>query len=146
MAQAVGRAGLMGKFRLFCYRYLYRGFGRRHRDITASEVLSADVIRLMGNPTVSEFASFVGISQPNATYKIKNLVKKGYLKKIRSPKDRRVIRLAPSEKFEQMRAENEKPLLKMEKELSSEFTREEIETAERVLDAAFRIMGEEKEI
>ena len=144
MSKTAAIGGLYSKIRLFCYRYLYHGFGKRHRDITASEVLSADVIRLMGSPTVSEFATFVGISQPNATYKIKNLVKKGYLKKLRSPSDRRVCRLAASEKFEQMRKENEKPLLRMETELSSQFTREEIETAERVLDAAFRIMGEEK--
>lgn len=140
MEQAMNLHGMYGKLRLFFYRYMYRGFGKRHRDITASEALSADVIRLMGSPTVSEFASFVGISQPNATYKIKNLVKKGYLKKLRSSSDKRVCRLAASEKFEKLHRESEKPLLQMEESLREQFTPEEIETASRVLDAAYRIM------
>lgn len=140
MEQMVNLYGMYGKLRLFFYRYMYRGFGKRRRDITASEALSADVIRLMGSPTVSEFASFVGISQPNATYKIKNLVKKGYLKKFRSSSDKRVCRLAASEKFEKLHRESETPLREVEAELKKRFTPEEIDTASRVLDAAYRIM------
>lgn len=146
MEQTANLYGKMyGKLRLFCYRYFFGGFHRRHRDITASEAMSADVVHLMGSPTVSEFAEFVGISQPNATYKIKNLVKKGYLKKRTSRSDRRVCRLEVGEKYEQMEEKRRESFLrKMTEKLGKRFTPKEMEIAGRVLDTAYEIMEEEQ--
>ena len=53
----------------------------------------------MDSPTISEFASFLDISSPNATYKVKQLIKKGYIKKERSKRDAREYRIVPTEKF-----------------------------------------------
>ena len=38
----------------------------------------------MGEPTIAEFSRMMGISTPNAAYKIGSLVKKGYVEKIQS--------------------------------------------------------------
>ena len=55
----------------------------------------------MDKPTVSEFAAFVGISLPNATYKVNSLMNKGYLKKIQSKDDKREYHLEVTDKYMQ---------------------------------------------
>ncbi len=48
---------------------------------------------------MSQFAETIGISQPNATYKVNQLTAKGYLEKHVQAHDRREIVLTTSEKF-----------------------------------------------
>ena len=50
-------------------------------------------------PTVSQFADFLNISQSNATYKVNNLIKKGYILRQNSTVDRREYHLILSEKY-----------------------------------------------
>jgi hypothetical protein len=38
-------------------------------SLSATEAFSAEVIYLLDHPTIGEFADFIGISQPNASYK-----------------------------------------------------------------------------
>ena len=61
--------------------------------------LKLEVIQILGEPTVSEFADFLNISQSNATYKVNNLIKKGYLERANSQVDRREYHLILSEKY-----------------------------------------------
>ena len=58
-----------------------------------------EVIYAMKNPTVNEFASFIQISSPNAAYKVNSLVRKGYLKKIQSTRDKREYFLQVTQKY-----------------------------------------------
>ena len=53
----------------------------------------------MGEPTIAEFSRMMGISTPNAAYKIGSLVKKGYVEKIQSTTDRREYFLRPTQKY-----------------------------------------------
>jgi DNA-binding MarR family transcriptional regulator len=53
----------------------------------------------MDNPTITQFANFLDISAPNATYKVKQLIKKGFITKERSQKDGREFILTPTQKF-----------------------------------------------
>lgn len=140
------RNGLFQKLRLFSYRHIFRTYSLRGAaDISASEALSMDVVRLLGAPTVSEFAAFVGISQPNATYKVKNLVKKGYLKRHKSSKDKRECRLTVSDKYEQLRSNGDLSLEQIIGKLGTYYSAEEIEIAGRVLDTACEILRQEDE-
>ena len=54
---------------------------------------------MLNQPTVSQFADFLNISQSNATYKVNNLIKKGYLERENSQVDRREYHLILSEKY-----------------------------------------------
>lgn len=69
------------KFKLHFYKSFLKRF-RTETSLTTVETYCIEIIAAMGNPTVSEFASFIQISSPNAAYKINSLVKKGYLRKI----------------------------------------------------------------
>ncbi len=53
----------------------------------------------MNSPTISQFAHFLEISSPNATYKVKQLIKKGFITKEKSEKDHREFKLVPTQKF-----------------------------------------------
>ena len=63
------------------------------------EAFSLEVIKILDNPTVGQFADFLNISQSNATYKVNSLIKKGYLERQNSEIDRREYHLVLSEKY-----------------------------------------------
>ena len=87
------------KFRLHFYREVFGNFSTREATLTTVETFCMEVIYSLDHPTLNEFANFIQISQPNAAYKVNNLIKKGYLKKIRSQKDRREIHLEVTDKY-----------------------------------------------
>ena len=92
-------ARLYRNFRLLQYKSLFGAIRERSGSLSATEGYAADVIYLLGNPTIKQFAECLGISQPNASYKISNLVAKGYVKRIPSDDDRREARLELTDKF-----------------------------------------------
>ena len=79
---------LFRKYRLFCYRKLFAAVREKPGSLSATEAFSADIIHLLGSPTISQFADTIGISQPNATYKVNQLAAKGYLHKTVQAHDR----------------------------------------------------------
>ena len=85
--------------RLMHYRSLFARIKEKEGSLSATEAFSADAIYLLGNPTIKQFSDFLGISQPNATYKVSNLIEKGYITKEPSEDDRREWRLNVSDKF-----------------------------------------------
>jgi len=87
------------KFKLQFYRKVFELVRERDGSLSAMEAFSLEVINMLDKPTVSQFAEFLNISQSNATYKVNNLIKKGYLERQNSRTDRREYHLILSEKF-----------------------------------------------
>ncbi len=87
------------KFKLQFYRRVFELVRERDGSLSAMEAFSLEVIKMLGEPTVGQFADFLNISQSNATYKVNNLIKKGYLVRQNSTTDRREYHLILSEKF-----------------------------------------------
>ena len=73
---------LQNWLRLESYKKMFHTLREKTGSLSATEAFSADVIHLLGRPTLGQFAATLGISQPNATYKVNNLAAKGYLEKI----------------------------------------------------------------
>lgn len=71
----------------------------KEETLSSSEYFCLECIYLMGKPTISQFAEFLDISSPNATYKVKQLIKKGLISKEKSQKDGREYLLVPTQKF-----------------------------------------------
>lgn len=94
-----GFVKVYSKFKLNFYRKVLSGFQSREASLTTVETFCMEIIHSLDNPTVNEFASFTGISPPNAAYKVNNLIQKGYVKKTRSSEDRREYYLTPTEKY-----------------------------------------------
>ena len=67
-------------------------------DVSVNEAHTVDAIGLYKPKTMSEVASKLEITMGTLTVSINHLVKKGYVKKERNPKDRRVFMLSLTEK------------------------------------------------
>lgn len=87
------------KFKLQFYRKVFELVRERDGSLSAMEAFSLEVIKMLDHPTIGQFADFLNISQSNATYKVNNLIKKGYLERENSATDRREYHLKLSEKF-----------------------------------------------
>ena len=127
------------KFKLQFYRRVFDLVRERDGSLSAMEAFSLEVINMLGEPTVGQFADFLKISQSNATYKVNNLIKKGYLERQNSTTDRREYHLILSDKFYAYRdlfANYEKTVMaRVEERISPE----DVECFDRIL----RIMSSE---
>jgi len=87
------------KINLQFYKRIFSVVREREGSLTAMEVFSVEVIHSLNNPTISEFADFVGISRPGASYKVASLIQKGYITKESSFDDKREYRLKLTDKY-----------------------------------------------
>lgn len=87
------------KFKLHFYRAVFGRFQKREASLTTVETFCMEIIMALGKPTVNEFSNFVGISPPNAAYKINNLIQKGYVRKEQSEEDKREYHLVVTRKY-----------------------------------------------
>ena len=90
---------LYNKFRIYFYMQVFAKFEKREASLTTVESYSIECIKALGEPTVQEFAIMMGLSAPNAAYKVNALVQKGYIEKIQDENDRREFHLRPTKKF-----------------------------------------------
>ncbi|MBQ4353342.1 MAG: MarR family transcriptional regulator [Clostridia bacterium] len=89
------------KLRLRFYKRIFSVIREREGSLTAMEVFCVEIIHGLGNPTISEFAAFIGISRPAASYKVASLIQKGYIIKESSEGDKREFRLRLTDKYYQ---------------------------------------------
>ena len=136
---------LYRRLRLDGYRKLFGAVQEREGSLSAIEAFSADLINLLGNPTLSQFADYVGISQPNATYKVNALVSKGYVEKTVSKPDRREVRLKTGGKFARYFDEDRPKIHAAAEKVYAQFSESEIDAACRVLGALLEAMEQDKE-
>lgn len=127
------------KVKLQFFRKVFDLVGENDGSLSAQEAFSLEIIHLLHEPTISQFADFLKISQSNATYKINALTRKGYIVRQNSEKDRREYHLILSEKFYHYVSQltsYERPLMQR---LYERFSEEELAT----LDHMFQVISEE---
>lgn len=121
------------KFKLHFYREIFGSWTARDADLTTVETFCMEVIYAMERPTINEFANFINISQPNAAYKVNNLIRKGFLRKVRSQKDKREYFLEVTDKYiEYLDIENSY-MHKVLERLESRFTKPQLEELDNML-------------
>ncbi len=131
---------LYEKVRLRHYRDLFSRVKERDGSLSATEAYAADVIYLMGAPTVSAFAETLGISQPNATYKINNLVAKGYAVRSASDADRRECRVSVGDRFFSYYNTDYPFIAECVEKLKTLYSPQEMELLGRMLDDMCRVL------
>lgn len=136
---------LYQKLRLGNYRRMFRTIQERKGSLSATEAFSADVIYLLNHPTVGQFAQVIGISQPNATYKVNSLVSKGYVVKLTPEGDRREVRLAVGDKFKQYLQERSHSLERAVAVLQQTYSQQELSLSARVLSSLLEAIEQEDE-
>ena len=122
------------KFKLKFYQSMFQKVQDREMTLTAVETFSIEIIHSMDKPTVSEFAAFVGISLPNATYKVNSLMNKGYLRKIQSKDDKREYHLEVTDKYMQYYNMSSSYINTVLKRVEEQFTDETV-VLQKVLSA-----------
>lgn len=122
------------KFKLQFYKRIFQRLDDREATLTLVESYSIEVINALGNPTVSEFATFLEISKANATYKVQNLIRKGYLEKVRSEQDRRESHLHVTERFREYEKLNNTYLATVAARVRATCAPEEVELLQSILN------------
>ena len=120
--------------KLMSYRGIFDVIREREGSLSAMEAFSLEVIRILGRPTVGEFADFLNISQSNATYKVNCLIKKGYIDRKNSVEDRREYHLVLSKKFYDYKRYMNSYENTLIDRIGKRFTDEELEAFGRFLD------------
>ncbi len=131
------------RLRLLSYRGMFKVLRERDSTLSASEAFAVDVIYLLHGPTVKAFADCLGISQPNATYRINQLIQKGYVEKIPSTSDRREIHLRVTDRYMLYWNEGSSTMHRALSILKDRFTREELDTFSRMLETLADVLPRE---
>ena len=121
------------KFKLHFYQEIFSRFQDREASLTTVETFAMETIQALGAPTVSEFASFMKISPPNAAYKINSLVRKGYIEKIRSQQDKREYHLQVTQKYKDYYNISSDYVRQVVERIRQRFSPEECEKLDQVL-------------
>lgn len=121
------------KFKLHFYRKFFERVQDRDTTLTTVETFCMEIIYSINKPTVQEFARVAGISSPNAAYKINNLIKKGYLRKIQSKSDKREFHLEVTDKYLGYYNMSYQYIGTVMKRMEEHFSPQELEAIEKAL-------------
>ena len=133
---------IYSKFKLYSYQHFFGQWKEKEMPLTTVESFCMEIIYNLGNPTVNEFAKMANISSANAAYKINNLVKKGYLRKIRSEEDRREFHLEVTDKYINYCAINQDYLMEVMSRVKMRLSEKELAEFERMLKIMSDLMTE----
>ena len=122
------------KFKLNFYQEMFNRIRSRETSLSTVELFCVEVIHALGNPTVAEFSSFINVSGPNATYKVNCLVKKGYIKKVRSEIDRREFHLEVTDKYYEYYSINQDYIKTVSDRAAEKFSKEQVELFTKMLE------------
>lgn len=139
-------SAIYSKFRVHYYRDVFKRINSRELSLTTTEVYCVEIIHNLEHPTIQEFANFIGISSPNATYKVNSLIKKGYVKKVQSDKDKREFYLDVTEKYYRYYNINEKYLDIVEERLQDTLSEDEFKMFNDILKKIYLELMPETEI
>lgn len=120
-------------FRLHLYQYIFGILGEREGSLTVTEFFAVETIALMDSPTVSEFAEFLSITSSHASYKVRQLIEKGYVEKVPT-EDKRTFRLEVTEKFKRYYHEDNAYGKYIFEVLKKTLTDEEVEQTDRLFE------------
>ncbi|MGN0379906.1 MAG: MarR family winged helix-turn-helix transcriptional regulator [Butyrivibrio sp.] len=121
------------KFKLYFYRKVFEEWKDRETSLTTVETFCMEIIYSMGNPTINEFAKAANISSPNAAYKVNNLIKKGYLRKVQSQTDKREYHLEVTDKYVDYYSISHNYVEKVVKRVEERFPKEEVDIFRKML-------------
>lgn len=111
----------------------YKSMCDNTKELTMQEAFSLDIIYMLGKPTILEYATYMNISQPNATYKINQMIDKGYLTKKICNEDKRSFRLQVTQKFLDCYRDNDRFIKQTLNGIDSRFNEQEVELLKKLL-------------
>ncbi|SFG33426.1 MarR family winged helix-turn-helix transcriptional regulator [Oribacterium sp. WCC10] len=124
---------LYNRFRVHFYMQVFSKEKTFDDSLTSVEAFSLECIKSLGEPTVAEFAKMMGISAPNAAYKVNALVQKGYIEKVQSESDHREYFLRATDKLDAYYKSSYEFLQKIVDRCEERFSKEDIERLDQMV-------------
>ena len=134
------------KFKLHFYQKVFSRIRDREASLTTVEAFCMEIIQALNKPTVNEFANFINISPPNAAYKVNSLIKKGYIRKVQSPEDRREYHLEVTQKYIDYYNISSSYMVEVMDRIAKRFSPEDCAKLEEMLNIVSRELMPEVEI
>lgn len=125
------------KFKLHFYKKVFERLQDREASLTTVETFCMEIIYELEEPTINQFAKLADLSSPNAAYKVNNLIKKGYLRKVQSTVDKREYRLEVTKKYIDYYNISYQYMNEVMSRMGERFTPEELGVMERMLDVMY---------
>lgn len=120
-------------FKLHFYKKVFEKLEDRETSLTTVETFCMEIIYALGRPTVAQFSEVANLSSPNAAYKINNLVKKNYLRRVQSTTDRREFYLEVTDKYLNYYNISQQYVNQVMQRMQERFTEEELATLQKIL-------------
>lgn len=130
-------------------RYYKKLFTQSNKEITnlnAMEISMLEIIYHLQQPTYSELSAFMHISQPNLTYRINNLIEKGYVESIPDEKDKRRHYLKVTSKFLDFYEIDDEHLNQLSWRILEQLSPTEIQVLEKILNITTQEIKRQEEI
>lgn len=134
------------KFKIRFYQNVFKQVPNRELSLTTTESFCAEIIGALNNPTINEFASFINISSPNATYRVNSLIQKGYVEKVQSKTDKREYHLRVTDRYYKYYNLSQSYVDEVLKRVRTECSEEDIEAFDRVLTKMKDVLMPEVEL
>lgn len=134
------------KFKLHFYKKVFERWQDREASLTTVETFCMEIIYELNHPTIQQFATLANLSSPNAAYKVNNLIKKGYLKKIQSKEDKREYRLEVTDKYMNYYNISYQYMDEVMTRMEERFSKEELAVMERMLEVMYEELMPEIQI
>lgn len=130
-------------------RYYQKLFAHNNKEITnlnAMEISMLEIIYHLQQPTYSELSAFMHISQPNLTYRINNLIQKGYVESTTDEKDKRRHYLTVTGKFLDFYENDNEYLNQLSWKLLEQLSPTENQVLEKILNIVMQEIKKQEEI
>lgn len=131
---------LYTKFKIKFYKKVFDKSSVSSSHLNPYETFCIEIIYTLKRPTINEFANFINISSANASYKVNSLIKKGYIKKIKSRYDKREYHLAVTRKYFEHYPVGEFHIKTMLNNTEKKFKSSEIEIINNILTVIYKEM------
>lgn len=110
------------------------------KKLSSLEVSCLEMVYMLGRPSIGELARFMKISEPNATYRINCLIKKGYLRKVRDEQDKRKYYLEATDQFIRYSCVSDAYIAEVLRNAEKRFSAQELAQFERMLRVIIDMM------
>lgn len=122
------------KFKLNFYQKVFEQIQARETSLTTVETFCVEIIHALDSPTINEFANFIGVSSPNATYKVNSLIQKGYIRKTQSMEDKREYHIEVTDRYYEYYNLSQNYVKQVSERIEQEFSPEEVRTLNDMLN------------
>lgn len=122
------------KFKLNLYESILTSEASKKAKLTVTESFCVELIDALENPTVGDLVKYIKVSQPNITYRVNSLVRKGYVVKVKSEVDKRIVHLNVTEKYRKYQNFKTSYAKEIIRKTKSNLKDEEREVFEKILD------------